>query len=76
MPIYEFHCPDCNCDFEYLVMGSDRPSCPGCHSKAVKRLMSACGFVSKGSGGATEKTAASSSGCSSCSASSCAGCGH
>jgi hypothetical protein len=38
--------------------------------------MSACGFVSKGSGGQTTKQAAGTSGCSGCSATSCNTCGH
>jgi hypothetical protein len=38
--------------------------------------MSTCGFVSKGSGGQTVNTSASSSSCTGCSASSCSGCGH
>lgn len=76
MPIYEYHCQKCGHDFEYLVMGGDQPECQACHSKEVCRLMSICGFVSKGSGGQTLKTTAATSSCSGCSASSCAGCGH
>ena len=75
MPIYEYHCEKCDRDFEYLVFGNDNPYCPNCSSKKVSRLMSICGFVSKGSSGQTVKSAASSS-CSGCAASSCAGCGH
>ncbi|MDJ0830872.1 MAG: zinc ribbon domain-containing protein [Desulfobacterales bacterium] len=75
MPIYEYHCEKCDRDFEYLVLGNDNPDCPNCNSKKVSRLMSICGFVSKGNGGQTVKSAASSS-CSGCAASSCAGCGH
>lgn len=76
MPIYEFHCKECDRKFEYLVIGSDQPVCPNCQSKNVSKLMSACGFVSKGGGGETVRSAASSSSCSSCSAGSCAGCRH
>jgi putative FmdB family regulatory protein len=76
MPIYEYHCQKCNQDFEYLVFGSDEPNaCPACGGKKVNRLMSACGFKSKGSGGETVRSSASSSSCGSCSATSCAGCG-
>ena len=76
MPIYEYHCNGCGHDFEYLVLGGGEPdNCPACKAKAVCRLMSTCGFVSKGSGGQTESTSASSSSCTGCSASSCAGCG-
>jgi len=76
MPIYEYHCNNCNKDFEYLIIGSAKPNCPTCDSKKVKKQMSACGFVSKGNNGASVKTSASSSSCESCAASSCAGCGH
>ena len=75
MPIYEYHCEACGQDFECLVFGSDEPACSACSSKRVKRLMSACGFVSRGASGETVSSSAGSS-CSGCSASSCAGCGH
>jgi putative FmdB family regulatory protein len=77
MPIYEYHCNACGHNFEYLVMGSNEPNqCPECRDSAVCRLMSTCGFISKGSGGETVGSSASSSSCTGCSASSCAGCGH
>ena len=50
MPIYEYHCEKCGKDFECLVFGSEKPECKGCHSKKVRKRMSACGFVSKGGG--------------------------
>ena len=75
MPIYEYRCEKCGQDFECLVMGSAKPECTACNSKKVRKLMSACGFVSKGGGGATVKSAAGSS-CGSCHAGSCAGCKH
>jgi putative FmdB family regulatory protein len=73
MPIYEYHCEKCGQDFECLIIGSDTPQCTTCNNKKVTKLMSACGFVSKGGGGETVSSSAGSS-CSSCSASSCAGC--
>ena len=76
MPIYEYCCKKCKLEFEYLVFGSDKPVCPGCKSKNVSKMMSACGFVSKGGGGETVRKSASASSCSGCSAGSCAGCGH
>ena len=76
MPIYEFHCEKCNQDFEQLLLGSDKPQCPKCEGRDVYRLMSACGFVSKGSGGQPTKMAAGTSGCSGCSSGSCSSCGH
>jgi len=76
MPIFEYHCDKCKKDFETIVFGKEKPACPSCRSKKVSKLMSACGFMSKGTGGETVKASASSSSCGGCSASSCAGCGH
>ena len=78
MPIYEYTCNGCGKEFETLVMGSDTPSCPGCESQDLSRLMSKCGFVSKsaGPGGESQVTASSAgSACGSCSAGSCSSCG-
>jgi len=75
MPIYEYHCESCNKDFECLVFGNEKPDCPSCDSTEVCRLMSTCGFVSKGSGGQTQSSSAGSA-CGGCTASSCSGCGH
>ncbi len=75
MPIYEYHCNNCNKNFEYLVFGKEKPICPACKNKKVSRILSACGFVSKGGGGETVKTSASDSSCSGCTATSCSSCG-
>ena len=75
MPIYEYHCEKCGEDFECLVLGSDKPQCDVCHSKRVTKLMSPCGFVSKGAGGQTVASSAG-SGCAGCGAGSCTGCTH
>lgn len=76
MPIYEYHCEKCDKKFEFLVIGNETPACPDCHATEVNKLMSACGFFSKGDGGQTVKAAAGTSSCSGCAASSCATCGH
>ena len=77
MPIYEYRCQDCQCDFEYLVMGGSSPDqCPQCSSANVTKLISASTFFSKGSGGETVSSTAGSLSCSGCAASSCAGCSH
>ena len=71
MPIYEYHCNQCNHDFERLVFrSSEKISCPGCKSKKVTRIMSAFAFSS---GGKFKSTADSS--CGSCSSHSCSTCG-
>lgn len=75
MPIYEYQCGKCGKEFEYLVLGSDKPErCPHCDSKKFGRVLSSCGFVSKGKGGETVSSSASS--CGSCAGTSCATCGH
>ena len=76
MPIYEYHCNDCGKNFELLVFGKEKPICPSCKTKKVVRLLSACGFMSKGSGGETVKTSAADSSCTGCTATSCSTCGH
>jgi putative FmdB family regulatory protein len=75
MPIYEFHCNQCNEDFEQLVMSSDKPFCPDCQTNDVRRILSVCGFISKGSGGETVSTSAGSSSCATCTSGSCSTCG-
>lgn len=77
MPIYEFQCEECKKDFECLVFKRDEiPDCPNCNGHNVRKMMSACGFLSKGSGGETTSRSAGTSSCSGCAATSCAGCGH
>lgn len=75
MPIYEYYCDACDEKFETLVRGDDVPSCPRCGGQELKRLLSACGFVSKGAGGETVAASAGSSACGSCSSTSCSSCG-
>ncbi|OIO71765.1 MAG: hypothetical protein CO186_11255 [Zetaproteobacteria bacterium CG_4_9_14_3_um_filter_49_83] len=42
MPIYEFHCRQCERDFETLVMRSqEKVSCPDCGSDQLQKLISA-----------------------------------
>ena len=42
MPIYEFHCQQCEHDFETLVMRSqEQVTCPDCGSDQLKKLISA-----------------------------------
>jgi len=76
MPIFEYRCDTCGQQFEYLAIGEPDPQCEACGSRQVQRMLSVCGFVSKGAGGdVSVKRSAGASACSGCSASSCAGCG-
>ncbi len=71
MPIYEYHCNQCDNEFEKLVLkSSETIVCPKCKSAKVERLMSTFAFSS---GGKFKSTASSS--CGSCSATSCSSCG-
>jgi putative FmdB family regulatory protein len=74
MPIYEYCCEQCDKRFEALIRRDEKAACPDCGTEEVRRLLSACGFVSKGAGGETVSSSAGSA-CGGCAASSCSGCG-
>ena len=40
MPIYEYQCTKCESEFEYLIEGDAKASCPKCESKKVERQLS------------------------------------
>jgi len=52
MPIYEYRCESCGHDMEALQKMSDDPLtvCPECGKPTLKKLVSAAGFVLKGTG--------------------------
>lgn len=61
MPFYEFHCEDCNEDFEIFShriidseSQSDEVSCEKCNSKNIKRKISQSQFQLIGSGWAKD----------------------
>ena len=41
MPLYDFHCPACNADFERLVRRDDVQACPACGHAAPERRLAA-----------------------------------
>ena len=62
MPIYEYRCDKCQCDFEYLQL-TERdtdPSCPSCCGREVRRLMSSGSVrpqgIARGKGGFSAPT--------------------
>jgi putative FmdB family regulatory protein len=41
MPIYEYHCADCNRSFESFVRpGGQETQCPACHGENITRELS------------------------------------
>ena len=70
MPIFEYHCMECDKNFEIIVLGDQEILCPICTGKNVTKLLS---IFSHKSGG--EFSSPGESSCSSCSATSCNTCG-
>lgn len=52
MPIYEYHCENCDYDFELLqgINESHSATCPTCNKKAKKKISIPGGLVFKGTG--------------------------
>ncbi|KIZ45861.1 MULTISPECIES: zinc ribbon domain-containing protein [Rhodopseudomonas] len=40
MPLYGFHCADCDSDVELLLGLSEKPRCPSCDGRKMTRLIS------------------------------------
>ena len=40
MPIFEYRCKECENEFETLIRGRERPSCPSCQSGKLEKLLS------------------------------------
>jgi putative FmdB family regulatory protein len=49
MPIFEYVCKECDHQFEALVFGSDKATCPKCHSKKLAPQLSVFAVAAKGS---------------------------
>ena len=52
MPIYEYECSSCGHRLEAIQKMSDSPlaDCPSCTEPSLRKLVSAAGFVLKGTG--------------------------
>ena len=48
MPIFEYVCKECDHQFEALVYGSDKASCPKCQSKRLAPQLSVFAVAAKG----------------------------
>ena len=68
MPIYEYRCDKCQCEFEHLTLSGREPTpkCPTCCGQQVKKLVSAGAIrpagIPAGSGGFTPPKCAPSGG--------------
>jgi putative FmdB family regulatory protein len=40
MPLYEYHCRECDAQAELLVRGSEQPVCPQCGGRQLTKLLS------------------------------------
>jgi putative FmdB family regulatory protein len=40
MPIFEYHCTNCDHQFELIVRGSVEPVCPSCGATTVDKIIS------------------------------------
>ena len=40
MPLYDYHCPACQAEFELLVRASTVPACPHCGATVLTRAVS------------------------------------
>lgn len=52
MPLYEFHCQDCEMIYEErrpFAQASERSTCPSCQSEHTNKLISMATFISNGS---------------------------
>ncbi|MCK4224883.1 MAG: zinc ribbon domain-containing protein [candidate division Zixibacteria bacterium] len=73
MPIYEYTCQHCNTKFEILQRTSqdEKPACPKCGAKEVKKIFSLFGFSS---GGRFVSSSTEGASCSTCSVRNCSSC--
>jgi putative FmdB family regulatory protein len=79
MPIYEYHCADCQVTFERLRPMSKADastSCSSCGSSHTSRAISLFAAISKSSNGETRSVAGTGHGCASCGTRQCATCSH
>ncbi len=53
MPLYKYHCTECDNEFKVLQKNGEKdeePACPECGSRKVDRMISRVGIRFKGSG--------------------------
>ena len=79
MPIYEYHCADCDTDFQKLrpMSKANAPApCVHCGGQHTTRAISLFSAMSKSGNGESRSVSGTGGGCASCAATSCATCNH
>jgi putative FmdB family regulatory protein len=71
MPIYEYTCRKCGCEFEVIIFGDDIPECPECGDRELQKNMSSFGFSA---GSKFRSSGGPQGGCSGCSSPNCSSC--
>lgn len=61
MPIYEYHCEDCDKEVEVFFLSftdaeSDTPECPGCGGRELERIISSVAVVKENAPPKSEQT--------------------
>ena len=68
MPIFEYRCESCGHKFEAILLGSQTPECPQCHTQKLQKQLSTFAVSTKSSqpstGCGAEKCCMGSGGCS------------
>jgi len=49
MPIFEYRCQDCGNKFEAILLGSQQPECPKCHTQNLQQELSTFAVAAKSS---------------------------
>ena len=62
MPIFEYVCQECQHEFEALVFGRDKATCPKCESKKLSPQLSVFAVSAKGPASAATRGACGSCG--------------
>lgn len=58
MPIFEYICKECKHEFEVLVFGRDKATCPECKSKDLAPQLSVFAVSAKGASASSSSTSA------------------
>ncbi|HSR10082.1 MAG TPA: zinc ribbon domain-containing protein [Thermodesulfobacteriota bacterium] len=75
MPIFEYHCSNCDEDFEKLVLSSSaKIQCPRCNKTKVTKKMSAFSFKTGSKASVPSSSSSQSGGCCSCAGHHCSTC--